>query len=125
LLPDTTFLIDLSTEIENRSRGPARIWLEQNRSRNLWTTIISLGEIAPGLRDNEAARRFLSHYRIVRLTPEVALEAASIDRELMQTGERLGENDNWIAGFARYFGEAIVSNDQAFDRVPRIRRIAY
>jgi predicted nucleic acid-binding protein len=125
VLLDTTFLIDLSTEIEDRTQGPAGTWLARNRNRALWTTVISLGEIEPGLRDNEAARRFLSHYRIVRLTPEVALEAASVDRELIQSGGRLGENDTWIAGFARYFGQPIVSNDRAFDRVRGIRRISY
>lgn len=63
--------------------------------------------------------------RVARLAPEIAYEAAAIDRELMRAGERLGENDNWIAGFARYYREPIVSSDQAFDRVPGIRRISY
>jgi predicted nucleic acid-binding protein len=40
-------------------------------------------------------------------------------------GRRLGENDNWIAGFCRYYGEPVISADVAFDRVPRLRRILY
>ena len=51
--------------------------------------------------------------------------AADIDRELILTGERLGENDNWIAGFARYYREALISRDAAFDRVRGIRRVTY
>lgn len=43
----------------------------------------------------------------------------------MATGHRLGENDNWIAGFARYYGEPLVSNDPDFDRVRGLRRIAF
>jgi len=75
--------------------------------------------------DSGAARTFLANWRIVRLHPEIAYEAAAIERELLGTGGRLGENDNWIAGFARYYGEPVVSNDVAFDRVSGIRRIPY
>jgi len=76
--------------------------------------------------DSDAeARYFLRLYRILRLTPEIAYVAAAIDRELIATGERLGENDNWIAGFCRYYGQPIVSRDAAFDRVRGLRRMAY
>jgi predicted nucleic acid-binding protein len=71
------------------------------------------------------AREFIGHLRIARLSLEIAFEAAAIDRELMRRGERMGENDTWIAGFARYYGEPILSNDQGFDRVAGIRRMAY
>ncbi len=61
-----------------------------------------------------------------RLTPEIAYVAASVDRDLMEdTGQRLGENDNWIAGFCRYYGQPIISRDVAFDRVRGLRRLAY
>jgi hypothetical protein len=33
----------------------------------------------------------------------------------MQSGDRLGENDNWIAGFARYYGQLLISNDLGFE----------
>jgi predicted nucleic acid-binding protein len=44
---------------------------------------------------------------------------------LMATGSRLGENDNWIAAFCRYYGQPLVSRDQAFDRVRGLRRLIY
>jgi predicted nucleic acid-binding protein len=88
-------------------------------------TVISLGELAAGMPDNQTARLFLNRFRVVTLKPEIALEAASIDRELIRVGMRLGENDNWIAGFARYYGEPLVSNDLAFDRVRGLRRISH
>jgi predicted nucleic acid-binding protein len=59
------------------------------------------------------------------LKPEIAYCAASADRELIASGQRLGENDNWIAGFCRYYGQPIVSRDAAFDRVRGLRRIDY
>ena len=34
---------------------------------------------------------------------------------MRRIGERLGENDNWIAGFCRYYREPIISSDSAFD----------
>ena len=123
MLVDTTFLIDLLEEKEDGVFGPAHRWL--SRGRPIWTTVISAGEVAVGMIDSGAARTFLANWRIVRLHPEIAYEAAAIERELLGTGGRLGENDNWIAGFARYYGEPVVSNDVAFDRVSGIRRIPY
>ena len=48
-----------------------------------------------------------------------------MDREQITSGERLGENDNWIAGVARYYREPLICRDAAFDRVEGLRRIAY
>ncbi|MGH7940236.1 MAG: hypothetical protein ACREFR_04105, partial [Limisphaerales bacterium] len=52
-------------------------------------------------------------------------EAADVDRQQIATGKRLGENDNWIAGFCRFYREPLISLDTAFDRVEGIRRIPY
>lgn len=122
---DTNFLIDLETELLTRNVGPARRFLASNRNRKHEVSVISAGELATGLNDDAAARQFLSKFRIVSLKLEIALEAAAIDRQLCALGLRLGENDNWIAGFARYYGSPLVSNDLAFDRVRGLRRIAY
>jgi predicted nucleic acid-binding protein len=62
---------------------------------------------------------------VLRLTPEIAYVAAAVDHELIQAGQRLGENDNWIAGFCRHYGQPVISRDRAFDRVRRLRRISY
>jgi predicted nucleic acid-binding protein len=53
------------------------------------------------------------------------LSVADMDRELMRKGNRLRENDNWIAGFCRYYREPVMSLGGAFDRVPQLRRLAY
>jgi predicted nucleic acid-binding protein len=74
---------------------------------------------------NQEARLFLQRYRQLRLVPEVAYAGAQLDRELMAQGLRLGENDNWIAGFCRYYGQRLISHDSAFDRVTGLRRLAY
>jgi predicted nucleic acid-binding protein len=87
--------------------------------------VISAGELAVLFDDAQDTRRFLADYRLLRLTPEVAYAAASVDRELIETGGRLGENDNWIAGFCRYHGQPLITRDLAFDRVRGLRRLAY
>lgn len=122
---DTNFLIDLGRELELRRVGPARVFLGRHRNRIPSVSVISLGELAAAMEDNETARRFVEQFRVVPLKTGIALTAAEIDRELMQTGQRLGENDNWLAGFARYYGVPLVSNDVAFDRVQRLRRLPY
>jgi len=122
---DTNFLIDLSRELQTRIVGPARTFLGRQRAAVQSMSVISLGELAVGMQNNESARRFVARFRIVSLKPEIALAAADVDRELMALGQRLGENDNWIAGFCRYYGVPVVSNDRAFDRVRGLRRLAY
>ena len=125
LICDTTFLSDLVRERENGWRGPAFTFLAARRRQPFLVTVISIGEIAVMYATPNDARLLLSHYRVLRLTPEIAYTAAAIDRELIQTGRRLGENDNWIAGFCRYYGQPAVSRDRAFDRGPGLRRLAY
>lgn len=125
MIADTTFLSDFHREREDGRRGPASRFLEAHRGQALLVTVISAGELAVMFDSNAAARRFLGHYRMLRLTPEIAYAAANVDRELIEQGARLGENDNWIAGFCRYYGQPVISRDRAFDRVPGLRRLAY
>ena len=121
MIADTTFLIALHREQASRREGAASAFLTTIRTSPVRITIISAGEFAVGFDDLQVAREFLSRFPLVRLFPEAAFEASRIDRELMMDGLRLGENDNWIAGIARYYGEALISNDAAFRRVPGLK----
>lgn len=125
MICDTNFLSDLYDEQQTRRQGPAAIFLGRHRQTAFLVTVISLGEVAVIFADQNDARRFLSRYRTLTLKPEIAYTAALIDRELMQTGGRLGENDNWLAAFCRYYGQPLISRDRAFDRVPGLRRLPY
>jgi predicted nucleic acid-binding protein len=125
MILDTTFLSDFHHERESAELGSATNFLAAHRTQAVLITVISAGEIAVIFESNAEARAFLSRYRILRLTPEVAMVAAQIDRELIEKGGRLGENDNWIAGFCRYYGQPIISRDAAFDRVKGLRRLSY
>jgi predicted nucleic acid-binding protein len=122
---DTTFLINLEEELENNHIGPARRFLAGHRNERHAVSVVAMGEVAAGMVASAQARSLLSKFRVVTLKPEIALAAADVDRQLMRQGARLGENDNWIAGFAVYYGVPLVSNDLAFDRVRGLRRLAY
>jgi len=125
MIADTTCQSACHSEQERGQRGPARSFAAAHRSARLLVTVISAGELAVIFDSTPEARAFLSAYRLLRLTPEVAYTAATIDRELIALGQRLGENDNWIAGFCRYYGQPIISRDAGFDRVRGLRRLRY
>jgi predicted nucleic acid-binding protein len=126
MIADTTFVSDLHHEFERGQHGPARQFLARHRADSLWITVISAGEMAVIFDTPADARQFLGKFKTIKqLGLEVAMVAARIDRELIETGGRLGENDNWIAAFCRYYGKPIISRDTAFDRVARLRRLVY
>ena len=125
MICDTTFLSDIYREREADRRGPALKFLAAHRNQPMLVTVISAGELAVIFDESDEARRFLANYRVLRLTPEIAYAAAAVDRELIERGSRLGENDNWIAGFCRYYGQPIISRDLGFDRVRGLRRLRY
>jgi predicted nucleic acid-binding protein len=126
MIADTTFLTHFLAEGRTGRRGPARTFFAQYRSGELIrTSVINIGEVAVLFDHSAEAWRYFEKWTIYRLTQGVIDAAADVDRELLRMGGRLGENDNWIAGFARYYREPIISLDAAFDRVPRLRRIAY
>jgi predicted nucleic acid-binding protein len=125
MIADTTFLIDLYEEQAKGLPGPASVFLNRHRAATLRITIISLGEFATGFDDLRDAREYLRRFPVIRITPECAYECSRVDRELIRLGGRLGENDNWIAGIARYYGAPVISNDRAFTRVRNLKVLSY
>jgi predicted nucleic acid-binding protein len=120
MICDTTFLIDLA-----RLHPDAQRFLASHRRQPFLVPVISAGELAVGYDSMDETRAFLARYRILRLTPEIAYTAAEVDRELIEAGQRLGENDTWIAGFCRHYRQPLISRDTDFDRVRGLRRVAY
>jgi predicted nucleic acid-binding protein len=125
MIADTTFLIHFANEGAQGRPGPARRFLAQNRRDIIRTSIISMAEVAAGFETSTAAWDYFKRWKIYALHRGIAEAAADVDRELAAVGQRLGENDNWIAGFCRFYHEPVISADRAFDRVPRLRRIPY
>lgn len=125
MLTDTTFWIDLLEERRDRQHGPASAFLTQHRASPLEVSIVSWGELAAGFDSVGELDHLLRRVRILNLHMQVAWEAGRIERELAGRGQRLGENDNWIAATARVWGLRLVSRDDAFGRVPRLSVLRY
>jgi len=125
MLTDTTFWIDLGEETDHQEIGPARRFLARHRAVDLEVSIITWGELAPGVNSPTELDYLLRRIRIVHLHLQIAWEAGRIERELAKRGERLGENDNWIAATARASGLRLVTRDAAFDRVPGLNIVRY
>jgi predicted nucleic acid-binding protein len=125
VLTDTTFWIDLLKERRDRQRGSATDFLAQHRASTLEVSIITWGELAAGFNSTAELNHLLRRVRIMNLHMQVAWEAGRIEREMAERGERLGENDNWIAATARAWGLRLVSRDDAFARVPGLNVVRY
>jgi predicted nucleic acid-binding protein len=125
MIADTTFLIQFASEGLAAREGPARAFLAHHRQQPIRTCIISMAEVAVGFETSAVAWEYFKWWKIYALHRGIAEAAADVDREMAKLGRRLGENDNWIAGFCRYHREPLISADVAFDRVPHLRRIAY
>jgi predicted nucleic acid-binding protein len=125
MIADTTFLIQFVNEGAQGQRGPARMFLARHRRETIRTSVISIAEAAVGFENSAVAWDYFKWWKIYALHRGIAEAAADVDRELILVGRRLGENDNWIAGFCRFYQEPVISADVAFDRVPRLRRIRY
>ena len=125
MLTDTTFWIDLLQERRLRQRGAAHRFIARYRAARLEVSIITWGELAAGFAQYADLENLLCGIRVVMLPRQVAWEASRIERELTETGERLGENDNWIAATARAWGLPLATRDEAFARVPQLRVVRY
>ena len=125
VLTDTTFWIDLLQERKEGRRGPANQFIATHRASELYISVVTWGELAEGFADIAGLEQFLRGIRVLMLPQQIAWEASRIQRELAQTGGRLGENDSWIAATARAWGHRLVSRDSAFARVAHLRVVAY
>ena len=76
--------------------GPGHSWPNIAKER-IRTCIISLAEVATGFETSAAAWDYFKWWKIYALHRGIAEAAADVDRELARLGQRLSENDNWIA----------------------------
>jgi len=123
MLTDTTFWIDLLRERNHRQAGPASHFIATHRAIRFRVSVITWGELAEGFACGVDLAFALRGVTLLFLPQQVAWEASRIAREI--EGNRLGENDNWIAATARAWGMRLITRDTAFARVPRLNVVGY
>ncbi|MFA5263428.1 MAG: type II toxin-antitoxin system VapC family toxin [Opitutaceae bacterium] len=121
LLLDTSALIGLERELAEREVGPVRTYLGQHKGEDLACSTVTVGELASGGSET-AIRVFLRHLRKIPLSETIAYRAGELDKNQMRKGQRLGENDNWIAATALHYSATLVYIDGDFDRIEGIKR---
>jgi predicted nucleic acid-binding protein len=121
LLLDTSALIGLERELAQRKVGRIRAYLGEHLGDGLACSTVTVGELASG-EDETVVRVFLRHLRKLPLSEAIAYRAGQLDKDLMSNGQRLGENDNWIAATALHYSATLVYADGDFDRVNGLKR---
>jgi len=112
---DSTFLIALERK---RTRAAAVNFLARHLDEPARVPVIVLGELAVGYSSLEELRHNLDPAYIVEpLTEEIAWLASRVQETLARQGRPIGENDTWIAGFALYFHEPLISRDTDYASV--------
>jgi len=107
---DSSFMIDLLNEVADADDGPARRWLENNQTAQLWITPITLAEVLEGAGHPDAIRAYLGRYSWQGIHRTHAERVAIRQRRAAQ---RLGENDAWQAAIADSMGAVVVGHDPA------------
>jgi predicted nucleic acid-binding protein len=122
LLLDTSALIALERELADRKVGPVRACLGRSKEEELACSTVTVGELASG-GSELAIRVLLRRLRKIPLSEIIAFRAGELDKKQMRRGQRLGENDNWIAATALHYSATLVYVDGDFDRIEGIKRM--
>jgi predicted nucleic acid-binding protein len=122
LLLDTSALIALERELEENRVGIVRAFLGRNKAEDLACSTVTVGELATG--NNEiAVRVFLRRLKKIPVSESIAYRAAALDRIQISKGQRLGENDTWIAATAQHYSATLIHVDGDFERVSTLKRV--
>ena len=114
-LLDSSFVIDLLTEMAEGTAGPAVRWSECNRTVSLWVSPITYAEVLEGAADPVVVDKAFRAFRWQMIGRQHAGHVARIQR---RSSNRLGENDAWQVAIADLMGASIVGHDpKAFDRL--------
>jgi predicted nucleic acid-binding protein len=122
LLFDTSALIDLEIELAGQRVGPVRAYIGRNLASDLACSTISIGELACGS-DETLVRVLLRRLRKIPLSEAIAYRAGQLDRAQSQKGQRLGENDTWIAATAIHYSATLIHTDNDFLRIPSLKQL--
>ena len=121
LVLDSSALIGLERELADRRVGRGRAFLGEHMGEDLACSTVTVGELASG-GDETAVRVLLRRLRKLPVSEAIAYAAGTLDKDLMKNGQRVGENDNWIAATAMHYSATLVYAAGDFDRVRGLKR---
>jgi tRNA(fMet)-specific endonuclease VapC len=128
MILDTTFLIDLYREARRGGEGPAAAFLSAHLEEPAQLSIVTVGEFAEGFPPTEhtLCADLLRHYSFLDITEAVAWQYAAVSRKLRERGERIGDNDLWIAATALVHGSPLVTRNRSdFRRIEHLQILSY
>lgn len=128
MILDTTFLIDFHRETTRRAPGAAAAWLSRAAAQPVHISVVTMGEFMEGLLPHQSAagRAFMERFRVFPVDQPVALAYAGISRAMRAAGERIGDNDLWIAATALAHDLPLVTRDIGhFRRIEPLRLLSY
>lgn len=126
---DSTFLVDFEREQRRGKPLQATRFLESHADDSLAITFTVAGELAAGEslgQDRANWLRFLSPFRQIGFSEEVAWRFGLVYRNLKARGELIGANDMWIAATALAHNLPLVTrNSDEFQRVNSLTVLSY
>jgi predicted nucleic acid-binding protein len=128
VIVDTTFLIDLHRDMVRRQPGPATAILPSISDQAISISVISMGEFLEGVSvDNfPYGVSFIERFELIPVDRSVGIQYAQISRILRAQGQRIGDNDLWIAATALSHGRCLLTrNRQDFERIKNLEVLSY
>ena len=119
-LLETSYLVDYE-----KRRESARRYYEAHEHEAFGASTVSMFELSFGVvwdgqRNLETLRESLQWIDFLDFSVDDAVEAAHIQAELQDVGERIPIGDLLVAGVARNRGATLVAGDNHFDRIENL-----
>ncbi|HEY1497764.1 MAG TPA: type II toxin-antitoxin system VapC family toxin [Candidatus Solibacter sp.] len=102
------------------------------RASELALPVVVLGEYRYGIAQSRNRIRYekwlkelVSNCRVLNVDDATAREYAILRGELKRGGRPIPANDVWIAALARQHSMPVISRDEHFDSVPKLKRLAW
>lgn len=128
MILDTTVLIDLYREALRGRQGAAYAFIAEYRHESMRISVVTFAEFAEGFPPDrkELCVDLLRHYAVLEITESVAWRYAETSRLLRARGERLNDNDLWIAATALTHGLPLATRDFShFRRIEALQVLSY
>jgi predicted nucleic acid-binding protein len=124
-LLETSFLVDYE-----KGRSPAMEWYQEHAENPVAASTMSMFELGFGVVETEPAaidilQESLEWVDFLPLSVGDAIEAARIDAELQDEGQRIPIGDTVVAGVARNREATLVAADNHFNRIDGVDVVRY